>query len=156
MTGSLWVVCDASGSMAESGKNLIVRGLVRAIEQYFRLGYAAKAQLRLVWWGDYAVPLDWHPNTEVPESVFANQGSADGESLRQLLADESDARVLILSDGYWTDASRRAIKELRASLGRDALRVIRVGSEANHRLQGTDVFPSEDLLQALDGWLVAP
>ena len=156
MTGSLWVVCDASGSMAESGKNLIMRGLVRAIEQYFRLGYAAKAQLRLVWWGDYAAPLDWHPNTEVPDALFANQGSANGESLAQLLNGESHARVLILTDGFWTDASRHAVKNLRMALGPNALRVITVGADANPRLQGADVFSAEDLFDALDGWLVAP
>lgn len=156
MTGSLWVVCDASGSMAESGKNLIMRGLVRAIEQYFRLGYAARAQLRLFWWGDYAVPLDWHPNTEVPEALFANQGSANGESLGQLLTGASNARVLVLTDGYWTETSRNAMKDVRAALCPDALRYIKVGADANPRLQGPDVFVAEDLFEALDRWLEVP
>ena len=37
---SVWLVCDTSGSMIEGGKRLIMRGLVRQVEQFHRLGYA--------------------------------------------------------------------------------------------------------------------
>ena len=34
------IIVDTSGSMVESGKRLITRGVVRQVEQYIRLGYS--------------------------------------------------------------------------------------------------------------------
>lgn len=45
--GTVWLVCDTSGSMVEGGKRLIMRGLVRQVEQFLRLGYGAKRDLRV-------------------------------------------------------------------------------------------------------------
>jgi hypothetical protein len=34
----------------------------------------------------------------------------------------------------------------------DTLRIIKIGTDANPQLKGTDVFSSEELFAALDGW----
>ena len=53
--GAIWLVCDTSGSMIEGGKRLIVRGLVRQVEQFFRLGYGRTRKLQLVLWAGAAI-----------------------------------------------------------------------------------------------------
>ena len=37
----LLLVCDGSGSMSENGKPMLLRGVVRLVEQCLRFGYAA-------------------------------------------------------------------------------------------------------------------
>ncbi len=59
--GTVWLVCDTSGSMLEGGKRLIVRGLVRQVEQFLRLGYGPKKDLKLVLWNDEAASQTWNP-----------------------------------------------------------------------------------------------
>lgn len=150
---TLWLVCDASGSMLEGGKRLIARGLVREVEQYIRLGYGAKTDIKLVVWNSYAKSVTWVPRDEVPLDLFDCKHSADGDALVQLLADPADDRVLLLTDGFWSDDSRSAIKRWKAKLQQDAVRIIKVGADANPKLKGSDVFGAEDFFAAMDGWL---
>lgn len=151
----IWLVCDASGSMVEGGKRFIVRGLVREVEQYFRLGYAPRADLRLVAWQNHVVQLVWQPGDEVPAAQLECEGQADAGELTRLLGAAGGDRYLILSDGYWTDESRRELKRWRESLSGDALRIVKIGADANPKLTGPDVFESEDFFAAMDGWLAA-
>ena len=91
----LHLVCDTSGSMAEWGKHLIARGVVRAIEQYLRLGHGS-ADLKLVVWGNEARVLDWHPDQEFPDEMRASQGSANAEALTTLLGNKPAGRMYSL------------------------------------------------------------
>ena len=152
---TLWLVCDVSGSMLEAGKRLIVRSLVREAEQYFRLGYAAKTDIRLVAWNKDASVLPWSPGDEFPSELFDCKDSANGEALMRLLADQIDAKFMILTDGFWTDDARTVIGRLRDAHGQDALRILKVGGDANPKLKGPGVFEAVDFFSAADGWLGA-
>ncbi len=149
----LWLVCDTSGSMIEGGKRLIVRGLVRQVEQFFRLGYGPTRELQLVLWADEATTQRWDPRDELPLELFECKGSAEGAALVELLGSSSDSSVLILTDGFWSDESHEAVKEWKNHLPHDALRILKVGADANPRLKGHDVFEAEDFFSAMDGWL---
>ena len=150
---SVWLVCDTSGSMVEGGKRLIMRGLVRQVEQFFRLGYGPKKDLKLVLWNDEATSPTWNPGDEVPGELLSCQGSAEGDALVQFLGTSSGAKVLILTDGFWPEASRDAIKRWKAGANPNALRIVKVGADANPKLKGPDVFEAEDFFAAMDGWL---
>jgi len=150
---SVWLVCDTSGSMIEGGKRLIMRGLVRQVEQFLRLGYAPKRDLKLVLWSDETSGHSWNPGDELPIELFECKGSAGGEALIRLLGTPSDDSFLLLTDGLWSDEARSAVRRWKDSIRPNALRVIKVGADANPKLTGDGVFDSEDFLSALDGWL---
>lgn len=152
---ALWLICDASGSMIEGGKRFVVRGLVREVEQYCRLGYAPQPDLRLVTWRDEVLALPWQPGDEVPAEQLDCRGSGNASSLVQLVGSASGDRFLILTDGFWTDESARELKKWRAGLAGDALRILTVGADANPKISGFGVFEPENFFAALDGWLVA-
>lgn len=151
---ALWLICDASGSMVEGGKRFVVRGLVREVEQFIRLGHAPRTDLRLVLWRDRVVQLPWQPGDEVPIAQLKCEGSGNA-AVTQILGATAGDRYVIFSDGYWTDEARRELKCWRESLTDDALRVIKVGADANPKLAGPGVFESEDFFAAMDGWLGA-
>lgn len=151
--GSVWLVCDTSGSMIEGGKRLIMRGLVRQVEQFHRLGYAPKRDLKLVLWSDDAISHPWNPAEEVPSELFKCSGSAAGDALVRLVGEPPDDKVLLLTDGFWPDESRAAIKQWKDAMALGALRVIKVGADANPKLKGADVFEAEDFWIAMEGWL---
>jgi hypothetical protein len=151
--GTVWLVCDTSGSMIEGGKRLIMRGLVRQVEQFLRLGYGPKQDLKLVLWNDVATSPAWNPSDEVPHELMDCKGSAVGDALVQFLGTFSGGKILILTDGFWPEASRDAIKRWKAGATPDAVRIVKVGADANPRLKGSDVFEAEDFIAAMDGWL---
>jgi hypothetical protein len=151
--GALWLVCDVSGSMLEAGKRLVVRSLVREVEQYFRLGYAGKTDIKLVAWNQDAKVLPWSPGDEVPAGLLECRDSADGDALVQLLADQIDAKFMVFTDGFWSNESRGAIKRWKDEHGQSALRIVKVGADANPKLKGPEVFEAEEFFAALDGWL---
>jgi hypothetical protein len=150
---TLWLVCDVSGSMLEAGKRLVVRSLVREVEQYIRLGYGTKPDIKLVAWNNDAKSLDWSSEDEIPVDLFDCKNSADGGLLVKLHGDQADNKFIVLTDGFWSDESRAAIKRWKEGLSLDALRVIKVGADANPKLKGPDVFEAEDFFTAMDGWL---
>jgi hypothetical protein len=151
---TLWLICDVSGSMLEAGKRLVVRGLVRQFEQYVRLGYAAKTDLKLVAWHTDATIIPWSLGDEVPPRVFECRGRANGAALVRLFSVPCPGNQFVLfTDGFWSDNSRIAIKQWKAELDPNALRVIKIGADANPKLKGADVFESEAFFAAIDGWL---
>lgn len=152
---TLWLVCDTSGSMVEGGKRLIVRGLVRQIEQFLRLGYGPETDIQIVLWDDDAAIHPWDPCDEVPAELFDCGGSASVEPLAELFSASDGAKVLMLTDGFWPDGTRQQINDWKQRLPNSTLRIIRVGADANPRLRGEDVFDSEDFFSAMEGWLEA-
>ncbi len=153
VVGTVWLVCDVSGSMVEGGKRLIMRQLVRQVEQFLRLGYGRERHLQLVLWGDDAAVHPWDPCDELPAELFECGGSASGEPLIDLLSAPDDAKVLMLTDGFWLDGPRQQINDWRHRIPENTLRIVRVGADANPRLRGEDVFDSENFFSAMEGWL---
>jgi hypothetical protein len=139
--------------MGEWGKLLIARGLARAIEQYLRLGYG-RADLKLVAWGKETRIFDWHSDQEFPPELLVSGGSANVRALVTCFGTEPGGKILLLTDGFWSQADSRELKRWKECLQQGTLRVIRIGADANPQLKGKDVFAAEDLFAALDGWLV--
>jgi hypothetical protein len=149
---TLYLVCDISGSMAELGKYLVVRGVVRAIEQYLRLGHGS-AELKLVAWGREARVLDWTPDQEFPGDMCSPRSSANAEAVAALLESDPADRILLMSDGFWSQAVAKVLRRWKQSLPPNSVRLIKIGADANPHIEGADVLAAEDLFAALDGWL---
>lgn len=147
----LWVVIDTSGSMIEGGKRLIARGIVRAIEQFIRLGYAS-ADLVLIGVGDEAAEVGWDANNEFPAELLISRGSFNVTAFTQLLGSQAE-RVVILTDGSWTRESERMLRKWNDTLPQDTLRIIQIGADTSRFLKDLNVFSTENVFAALDGWL---
>jgi hypothetical protein len=149
---TLWIICDTSGSMSEGGKNLLVRGMARVSEQYCRLGYGC-ANLKLVAWNKDALVVDWVPDEEYPQEMLLSEGPTSVDALVTLCQEQTDSKFLLITDGFLTLDDTRKFKRWRSDLPREALRVIKLGGDANPHLKGPDVFDAEEIFAALDGWL---
>jgi hypothetical protein len=146
------LVWDTSGSMAEWGKYFIARGVARAVEQYLRLGHGS-AELKLVAWGNAARVVDWLPDQEFPPEMLVSAGTANAEALIALLGKQPGGKLLLITDGFWSQADAKALRRWKEGLKPDLLRFIKIGADGNPHFKGPDVFAAEDLFAALDGWL---
>lgn len=152
---TLFLVCDTSGSMSEGGKPFITRTVVTTIAQLMHLA-GRKEQIRLCAWGTDAVFNDWTMTDDYPEHMLECRGTSSAIALTRLLGDSPDGKILLLTDGFWSSTEARHLKQWRARLPGDWVRIIKIGADANPRLKGLDVFLAEDLFAALDEWLAAP
>ena len=152
MNQTLWLVWDASGSVAENGKCFIARSVARMAEQYCRLGYGC-ADLKVVAWNKEARVVDWIPDREFPPEMLVCESAASAVALISLLGDQPDGKVMLITDGFWSQEDSKALKHWKESLQQDTLRVIKIGADANPQLKGADVFAAEDLFAALGGWM---
>lgn len=152
MNQTLWLVWDASGSMAENGKCFIARSIARMTEQYCRFGYGC-ADLKLVAWSEEARLVEWLPDHEFPEEMLVCEKAASAEALIALLGTQPDGRILLITDGFWAEDDAKQLRRWKEKLQPDALRAIKIGGDANPQLKGADVFAAEDLFAALAGWL---
>lgn len=150
---TVYLVCDLSGSMAESGKRFIVRNLIRTVDQFYRL-QRLKPEIKLVAWSEETIVAKWEPGQEVPDAILTCSGSASGESLVGKLGSPSDGYYMLLTDGYWDIATRKRIGAWSREMQRGHFRIVKVGEDADPRLKGPSVFTAEDLLAALKGWVV--
>lgn len=148
----IYLVWDTSGSMGEWGKLLIARGVARSIEQYVRLGYGS-ADLRLVAWNNEVRVFDWRPDQEFPSELLVVGAAAKAEALVTYFGKGPSGKILLLTDGFWTQEDAKQMKGWKQELQPNTLRVIKIGADANPQLKGHDVFSAEDVFAALDGWL---
>ena len=149
----LYLVCDTSGSMSEDEKFLIMRGMVRAMEQFSRLGYeCGSVDLKLIAWSGDARLVGWIPEQEFPEEMLVCEKAADAEALITLLGAQPEGKVLLLTDGLWPRDVAKKMKRWKERRQPDTLRIIKIGADADPLLKGPDVFAAEDLFAALDGW----
>ena len=146
------LVWDTSGSMGEWGKLLIARGAARAIEQCLRLGYGS-ADLKLVAWCNEARVFDWRPDQEFPPELLVPGAAANAKALVAFFGTEPSGKILLLTDGFWSNADAKQLRSWKQGLPPDTLRIIRIGADANPQLKANDVFAVEELFAALDGWL---
>lgn len=150
----LYLVCDISGSMAEGGKLFIMRTAVLAIGQWVQLGYG-HAVITLCSWAADAQVLAWDPAQEYPAPLLVAGGSSSAEALIGLLGDQPDGKVLLFSDGFWSQAEARLLRQWKTGLQPDTLRIVKTGADADPVLKGPDVYAPEELFAMLDGWLEA-
>jgi len=137
--------------MSENGKLLIMRGLARSVEQYYRLGYG-RGDLRLIAWGKEARIVEWVLDEEFPQEMLECAGFANAESLIKLLDGQPEGKFLILTDGFHSRDDMKALKSWKDKLLPDTLRIIKIGADADTRLKGADVFVPEDFFAVLNGW----
>lgn len=150
---TLHLVCDISGSMSDGGKPFIMRTLVTTVAQCELYGYG-RTEITLWAWGSEARRIpDWGARSEFPEQLLLCAGTANGSSLIQSLGDKPDGKVLLFTDGFWSRDDARALKRWKDNLPSNMLRIIKIGADANPQLKGPDLFSSDELFSALDGWL---
>jgi hypothetical protein len=139
--------------MSDGGKPFIMRTLVTTVTQWVRFGYG-HAEITLWAWTSEARRIsDWNTKNEFPVEIICCEGSANSASLIQLLSKKLEGKVLLLTDGFWSRDDMKNLKRWKDCLPLDTLRIIKIGADANPQLKGTDVFSSEELFAALDGWL---
>lgn len=148
-----YLICDLSGSMAESGKIFVVRNLIRTVDQVARLRNA-KHEVKLVLWSNKVEMTDWTLGDDVPQDLMQCQSSGlSGTALEEALSVTPEDFLMLFTDGYWSDGARRALGTLTGMLPQGHFRIVKVGEDAEPRIKGPSVFAAEDLLAALDGWV---
>ena len=150
---TLHLICDISGSIGEGGKSFAMRTVTLTVAQWVRLGYA-RAEVKICGWASemHHFP-DWSENDEYPAELLSCRGASNGQALIQWLGETPDGKVLVLTDGLWSQNEARVIKRWKEFLPSDTLRFIKIGEDSHPQIKGGDVFASEDLFSALDGWL---
>ena len=150
---TLHLVCDISGSMKEGGKHFIMRTLVTTVAQWVLYGYG-RTEITLWAWGSEARRIpDWGTKSEFPEQLLSCAGIVNGSSLIQSIGGNHDGKILLFTDGFWSRDDARALNRWRDNLPSNMLRIIKIGADANPQLKGPDLFSSDELFSALDGWL---
>lgn len=152
---TLYIVCDISGSLAENGKRMLLRGIARTIEQYIRFGYGAGV-LKLVLWNSTASVAEWNPDDEFPEQLLKCYGPNNAENLCALLDSAPEGKIILLTDGYWTKDDTAVLKRWERKLPSDTLRIIKIGGETSPLWRKKNVFSPEEVFSMLDGWLPRP
>jgi len=149
----LHFVCDISGSMGDDGKPFTMRTVVMSVAQWVHLGYGS-VEIRLRSWASEARDfLEWSVKDEFPAELLCCEGTSNGEALIQLLGEKPDGKVLLFTDGFWSQENVKILKRWKECQPPDTLRIIKIGVDANPQLKGSDVFAAEDFFAALDGWL---
>lgn len=150
---TLHVICDTSGSMGDAGKALTMRTLVMAIAQWIQCGYGG-TEVKL-----YGVSSslqnfsDWRANTEYPIELLSCSGSTNFKALNQVLGGKPEGKVLLLTDGYFSQNQAKIFKKWKQTLFPNTLRIIKIGADANPHLKGEDIFAAEDFFSAMSGWM---
>jgi hypothetical protein len=138
--------------MAESGKRLVTRGVVRQVEQYFRFGYANPVDLRLATWRTEVKAYSWQVDDEVPVELFDCHGSSSSDALFSFIKQQSNSKFLVLTDGGWSGECGRSIRLESKSVGGDIVRFVKIGHDGTTALKGQKVADVDGLLVLLDGW----
>lgn len=149
---TLHVVCDTSGSMSENAKPFIVRTCVLTVAQYLRLGHARSDITLHRWADDLEEARGWTVDDEFPAVFHRCAGRTSAPPLVALKVTDAD-RLLLLTDGFWAPPDAKDISVWQRTLPEGLLRIVRVGSDSNPRLSGANVFPPDEILAALSGWL---
>lgn len=139
--------------MSEGGKPFIMRTLVTTVAQWLLYGYG-RDEVNLWAWGSEARRItDWCTRSEFPDELLLCAKTANSSSLIQSLGDKPDGKILLFTDGFWARDDARVLKRWKDNLPSNTLRIINIGADANPKLKGPELFSSDDLFSALDGWL---
>lgn len=148
----LWIIIDTSGSMFESGKRLIARGIVREVEQYLRLGFA-QAEPLLLSANNNTTEITWNPDEEYPEKMFNCHGVFNAKAVINCIQ-EKEGLFLLISDGDIGLKQEKVLQRWAENMPEDSLRVIVAGGDTMTGLRKHfKVFSSTEVLSALDDWI---
>ena len=148
----LFIVCDASASMTEGGKSLLMRGIVRTVEQYVRFGYA-DAEIKLVRLNSSSEILEWNPDDEFPNELLDGEGSVDIASLSSLLGTKLDGKILLLTDGCWSKKNIDQMRHWKYTIPPKTVRIIKIGHDNTQLLSNDELFSTDDIFTVFDNWL---
>ena len=144
----LYLVIDRSGSMEESAKPLIMRTLVLEIAQInkiFCLGY----QIQLVSVADQVEKIEWGSDQEYPNSLFVCKGHFNAEGLYNFFKEETDYKVVVLSDGFWNRDESRIIKRWIDLSDENEVFFLRVGAENGPFVHGVKPIEADEIYSVL-------
>lgn len=150
---TLHLVCDISGSMSDDGKPFILRTLVTSVAQWVLYDYAQTEITLWAWSSEMRHITNWDPTKDFPEELLLCAGTTNASSLIHSLADLVDCKVLLFTDGLWNQDDARSLKRWKDNLPSSMLRIIKIGADANARLKGPEIFTTDELFSALDGWI---
>lgn len=137
----------------EGGKSFALKNAVITIAQWLRIEQA-QTQIRLNRWAAEIQALpNWNDKDEFPVELLSGSGQCMGHPLIQMLGENPEGKILILTDGLWSLNETRALKRWHESLPTDTLRFIKIGADAHSQLKWANIFAAEELFAALDGWL---
>ncbi len=149
----LYLVCDVSASMAEDGKWLLMRGMVRTVEQYVRLGYGT-AEIKLLFWNDETKIVEWNPDDEFPiETPAFFEGATNLPSLINFYDSLPQGKILLFTDCCWINDEMRGMRNWMSMLPPDTVRIIKIGSEALLRWKKDEFYLTDEIFFVLDNWL---
>lgn len=131
---------------------MLTRGIARAVEQYIRLGYGS-ADITLVLWNDNVAVVEWNPDEEFPEALFNCNGSLKLAELYNKLGSKPDGKVLIITDGSWSQEDIHFFRKWKREAPTGAIRIIKIGSETNRLWKKDELFSADDFFSVFDSWL---
>ena len=130
---------------------MLLRGIARAVEQYFRLGYG-RADIKLVLLNAKAVVVEWNPDDEFPEELLNCSGSLNLAELYSLLGSKPDGKILIITDGSWSQDDIHFVRKWIQKAPPDTIRIIKIGAETNRIWRKDELFSTDDFFSVFDSW----
>lgn len=147
----LWQIIDASGSMAESAKRLIVRETLRTISQYVKY-YSYDIELHYIHAGDKIDLIETSLENDYPENFLELGIGFDVQSLVEQLS-ILDGYFLFLTDGSWGHSIIANLKKWKNTLPKGTVKIIQVSPGTLRFQRDFETYHSEDVIMALDSWL---
>lgn len=147
----LWQIIDASGSMAESAKRLIVRETLRTISQYVKY-YSFDIELHYIYAGDIIDIIDASLEDNYPEK-FLELGT--GFNVQDLIERLStlDGYFLFLTDGSWGHSVVANLKKWKSRLPEGTVKIIQVATGTLRLQRDFETYLSEEVITAFDSWM---
>ena len=130
---------------------MLMRGIARAVEQYFRLGYG-RADIKLVVLNDKAAVVEWNSDEEFPEELLNCSGSLNPAELYSLLGSKPDGKILIITDGSWSRDDIHFVRKWIREASPDTIRIIKIGAETNQLWKKGELLLADDFFSAFDSW----
>ena len=96
-SSKLYCIIDCSGSMAEYGKPMLLVNLLRYIRQFTAQG---SKSMRYFSWREDIAEVNWFANADI--ELPAADGGSDIAALCSWGEANSDATILVLTDGYFS------------------------------------------------------
>ena len=151
MSTPLYIVCDTSGSMSENWRNMLTRSIFCSIEQYMGM-YHQNIDIKLVSWNETATEIERMPNNEYPQEMLTCCGSLNVDSLCKFFKTRDGGKIILLSDYFWPDETKKAFDEWLGSLPKDTVRILKIDFDYTGESPVGSIFTPDNMLCLLDDW----